>query len=116
MLAELNFERFADWLPPFNPRTARPALLAFNGDVYQGMNASETFDERDYTHAQKVLLHPVGALRSAATTRFDAALPTGDGPERRYRPRRRPVRVLVASGSQTCSTPISRPAPARQSW
>ncbi len=55
-LAELNFERFADWEASATPgHDARPALLAFNGDVYQGMNAAETFTERDYTHAQKVL-------------------------------------------------------------
>ena len=54
-LAELNFERFADWEAPFTPQDARPALLAFNGDVYQGMDAAATFTERDYTHAQKVL-------------------------------------------------------------
>ncbi len=54
-LAELNFERFQNWEPPFTPRNARPALLAFTGDVYQGMNPRETFTERDYTHAQKTL-------------------------------------------------------------
>lgn len=54
-LAELNFERFQDWQAPFSPDNARPALLAFNGDVYLGMDAANTFSERDYTHAQKVL-------------------------------------------------------------
>ena len=54
-LAELNFERFQDWEAPFSPDNARPALLAFNGDVYLGMDAANTFSERDYTHAQKVL-------------------------------------------------------------
>ncbi len=54
-LAELNFERYADWEAPFTTADARPALLAFAGDVYQGMDAAATFDERDYTHAQKVL-------------------------------------------------------------
>ena len=54
-LAELNLERYADWEAPFSPDDARPALLAFAGDVYQGMDAAATFSERDYTHAQKVL-------------------------------------------------------------
>jgi cytoplasmic iron level regulating protein YaaA (DUF328/UPF0246 family) len=54
-LAALNFERFQDWEPPTRPDTARPAVLAFNGDAYQGLNARGTFDERDFTHAQKVL-------------------------------------------------------------
>jgi cytoplasmic iron level regulating protein YaaA (DUF328/UPF0246 family) len=54
-LAELNVERFHDWERPFTPANARPAILAFNGDVYLGMNAPATFSERDFTHAQKTL-------------------------------------------------------------
>lgn len=54
-LAELNFERFQDWQPPFTPANARPAVLAFNGDTYLGLDAANTFAERDYTHAQKTL-------------------------------------------------------------
>ena len=54
-LAETNFERFQDWERPFTPENSRPALLAFKGDVYIGMDAAGTFTERDYTHAQKTL-------------------------------------------------------------
>lgn len=54
-LAETNFERFQDWERPFTPDNARPAVLAFQGDVYLGMDAAATFDGRDYNHAQKVL-------------------------------------------------------------
>ncbi len=54
-LAELNFERFQDWERPFTTANARPALLAFTGDVYVGMDAANRFGERDYTHAQKTL-------------------------------------------------------------
>ena len=54
-LAELNFERFQEWEPPTEPGCARPSVLAFNGDTYQGLDAYGSFDERDYTHAQKVL-------------------------------------------------------------
>ncbi|MEM9034970.1 MAG: peroxide stress protein YaaA [Actinomycetota bacterium] len=54
-LAELNFERFQDWERPFTTGNARPALLAFTGDVYLGMDAPLRFGERDYTQAQKVL-------------------------------------------------------------
>ena len=54
-LAELNFDRYQDFHEPFTTADARPALLAFAGDVYQGMDAAATFTERDYTHAQKVL-------------------------------------------------------------
>ena len=52
-LAELNFDRFQDWQTPFTKESARPAILAFSGDVYMGLEAS-TFSERDFTHAQKV--------------------------------------------------------------
>jgi len=54
-LGELNHERFQDWERPFTPDNSRPALLAFTGDVYLGMDPAGTFTERDYTHAQKVL-------------------------------------------------------------
>jgi cytoplasmic iron level regulating protein YaaA (DUF328/UPF0246 family) len=54
-LAELNFERFQDWEPPFTRHNARPAVLAFNGDTYIGLDARASFDERDFTHAQKTL-------------------------------------------------------------
>lgn len=53
-LGELNHERFQDFQTPFTPDNARPAVLAFNGDVYLGM-APQTFSERDFTHAQKTL-------------------------------------------------------------
>lgn len=54
-LGELNHERFQDWERPFTVDNARPALLAFTGDVYLGMDPANTFTERDYTHAQKTL-------------------------------------------------------------
>lgn len=65
-LADLNHERFQDWTTPFTPDNARPAVLAFDGDTYTGLDARDSFDERDFSHAQKVLrilsgLH--GALR-----------------------------------------------------
>lgn len=54
-LGELNFARFQDWEQPFTQTNARAALLAFNGDVYTGMDAPASFSERDFTHAQKTL-------------------------------------------------------------
>lgn len=53
-LAALNVERYQDWHPEFTRENARPAILAFQGDVYRGLNVSE-FSERDFTHAQKHL-------------------------------------------------------------
>ena len=39
-LAELNHKRFKEWSPTFNAKNSRHALLAFNGDVYEGLNAA----------------------------------------------------------------------------
>ncbi len=38
-IAELNHERFAEWHTPFTPDNARPAVFAFKGDVYDGIDA-----------------------------------------------------------------------------
>jgi hypothetical protein len=54
-LAELNVRRYADFTTPFTRRNARPAVLAFAGDVYVGMAARERFGERDFTEAQKTV-------------------------------------------------------------
>lgn len=54
-LADLNVQRYADFTTPFTRRNARPAVLAFTGDVYQGMDPWHRFDERDFTEAQKTV-------------------------------------------------------------
>lgn len=38
-LAQLNWERNQEFELPFTPENARPAVYAFNGDVYQGLDA-----------------------------------------------------------------------------
>ena len=38
-LAALNVERFAHWSPTFTPANSKPAALAFDGDVYGGLDA-----------------------------------------------------------------------------
>jgi hypothetical protein len=38
-LAVLNSTRYAEWAPPFTPLNAKQAALAFNGDVYDGLDA-----------------------------------------------------------------------------
>lgn len=53
-LAELNFERYQNWDPSPNAKTARPAISAFKGDVYQGLDVTR-LDARDLNHAQKRL-------------------------------------------------------------
>ncbi len=39
-LASLNHARYADWQPPFSPQNAKQAVLAFAGDVYDGLAAA----------------------------------------------------------------------------
>lgn len=38
-LADLNWQRNQDWQTPFTSNNARPAVYAFNGDVYVGLDA-----------------------------------------------------------------------------
>ena len=38
-LADLNWQRNKDFKTPFTPKNARPAIFAFNGDVYTGLDA-----------------------------------------------------------------------------
>ena len=51
-LAGLNAARFGEWSLPFTPENARQAVLAFNGDVYSGLDAN-TFSDDDFSFAQK---------------------------------------------------------------
>ncbi|XOV79016.1 MAG: peroxide stress protein YaaA [Aestuariibacter sp.] len=53
-LALLNVERYHRWHTPFTPENAKQALLAFNGDVYTGLQA-ETLTESDLQYAQQHL-------------------------------------------------------------
>ena len=39
-LSKLNFDRFQTFMTPFSLDNAKQALLAFKGDVYNGINAS----------------------------------------------------------------------------
>ena len=50
-LALLNFNRYADWHLPFTPENAKQAVLAFDGDVYDGL-AAKTLDGDDLDFAQ----------------------------------------------------------------
>ena len=38
-LAELNYQRYKEFSPPFTKENARPAVYAFAGDVYLGLDA-----------------------------------------------------------------------------
>ena len=64
-LGALNFERFQEWQTPFTDDNARPAVLAFKGDVYQGLDAESMSDE-DLRWAQdhlRILSGLYGLLR-----------------------------------------------------
>lgn len=64
-LAALNVARYAAWQPQATPDNSRPALLAFNGDVYAGLDAASlrTADLR-WAQAHLVVLSGLyGALR-----------------------------------------------------
>ncbi|TQV89850.1 peroxide stress protein YaaA [Aliikangiella coralliicola] len=53
-LALLNFDRYAAFSTPFTPDNARQAVLAFRGDVYQGLDA-DSLKNDDFKFAQKHL-------------------------------------------------------------
>ena len=64
-LAGLNAARFADWKLPFTEKNAKAALFAFNGDVYQGLDAASLTTD-DITFAQqhlRILSGLYGVLR-----------------------------------------------------
>ncbi|MDN3665881.1 peroxide stress protein YaaA [Algibacter miyuki] len=45
-LGQLNHDRNQDWTLPFTPENARPAVYAFNGDVYRGLDAYNIPEEK----------------------------------------------------------------------
>jgi len=51
-LAGLNAARFGEWSLPFTLNNARQAVLAFNGDVYSGLDAN-SFSDDDFNFAQQ---------------------------------------------------------------
>ena len=53
-LAELNKERFGNWSPSHKLGKSKQAILAFKGDVYEGMKAWE-FKKEDFVYAQEHL-------------------------------------------------------------
>jgi len=50
-LAALNVARYANWRPRFTATNSKPAVLAFNGDVYGGLDAA-TLSAADLEWAQ----------------------------------------------------------------
>jgi cytoplasmic iron level regulating protein YaaA (DUF328/UPF0246 family) len=54
-LATLNVNRYKAWQPVATPQNSKPAVLAFNGDVYDGLQAS-TLKTADLNWAQQHLV------------------------------------------------------------
>jgi cytoplasmic iron level regulating protein YaaA (DUF328/UPF0246 family) len=54
-LAALNVARYGVWSPRFTDSNSKPAVLAFNGDVYEGLDAA-SLSESDLEWAQQHLL------------------------------------------------------------
>lgn len=50
-LATMNMERHDNWQPPFAIDNADPAIFAFNGEVYRGLDAN-SFSAADLDYAQ----------------------------------------------------------------
>lgn len=64
-LGKLNADRFKAWQSDFDDTNAKQALLAFQGDVYQGMNVAR-FGVEDFDFAQehlRILSGLYGVLR-----------------------------------------------------
>lgn len=64
-LGALNYERYQAWQAPFTPENAKQAVLAFKGDVYQGLDA-DSMSADDLAWAQdnlRILSGLYGVLR-----------------------------------------------------
>jgi cytoplasmic iron level regulating protein YaaA (DUF328/UPF0246 family) len=64
-IAELNQQRFQDWKRPFTRRNSKQAVLAFSGDVYEGLDAG-SLDKRELRYAHnnlRILSGLYGLLR-----------------------------------------------------
>jgi uncharacterized protein len=64
-LATLNVARYQEWSRPFSPSNAKQAVLAFNGDVYEGLDAP-SLGAQDLDWAQqhlRILSGLYGVLR-----------------------------------------------------
>ncbi|WP_235294642.1 peroxide stress protein YaaA [Portibacter lacus] len=64
-IADLNVERFQEFSPEFNSENSKPAILAFKGDVYLGLEADQfTQEEMDFAQDHlRILSGLYGLLR-----------------------------------------------------
>lgn len=70
-LTDLNYQRFQDFKPDSYSNNAKPALLAFQGDVYRDIDSQE-YSSQDWQFAEKTiriisglygLLHPLSLIQ-----------------------------------------------------
>jgi cytoplasmic iron level regulating protein YaaA (DUF328/UPF0246 family) len=64
-LAELNANRYASWSPRFTAHNSKQAILAFDGDVYDGLDAG-SLNQSQLDHAERhirILSGLYGVLR-----------------------------------------------------
>ncbi len=76
-LGQLNYERNQEWQLPFTTDNARPAIYAFNGDVYRGLDAYTIPKEKIET--SRYSAYSFGIVWVVKTFRFNSALPTRNG-------------------------------------
>lgn len=64
-LAELNYQRYKDFSTPFTKQNARPAVYAFAGDVYLGLDAYSLPEEKidKLQNTLRILSGMYGVLR-----------------------------------------------------
>ena len=73
-LAQLNFERYASWTSNFSEGELKAAVLAFNGEVYRGLKATE-FGSDDFEFAQnhlRILSGLHGVLKPSSSCRMSS--------------------------------------------
>jgi len=64
-LSELNVARYKAWRPKFTPTNSKPSVLAFNGDVYEGLDAASlSLDDLQWAQQHVAILSGLyGVLR-----------------------------------------------------
>ena len=77
-LGALNYERFQEWETPFTESNSKQAILAFKGDVYQGLDA-ESLSETELIWAQKQCSNIIRAIWDFETYGLNATLSPRDG-------------------------------------
>lgn len=64
-LGQLNYERYQTWHQPFTTENAKQAVLAFSGDVYQGLDANSLSENQllELQNKLRILSGLYGVLR-----------------------------------------------------